>query len=61
MLLHEPEAAAMASINDQVHDVPFTEGQTFLVVDAGGGTVDITTHEVPRPARLPVHLLNERS
>ena len=46
MLLHEPEAAAMASIKDQVHPVPFTEGQTFLVVDAGGGTVDITTHEV---------------
>lgn len=30
MLLHEPEAAAMASIKDQVHPVPFTEGQIFI-------------------------------
>lgn len=46
MPLHEPEAAAMASIKHQMHPVPFAEGNTFAVVDAGGGTVDITTHQV---------------
>ena len=46
MLLHEPEAAAMACLKQQMHPVPFVEGNTFAVVDAGGGTVDITTHQV---------------
>ena len=43
MLLHEPEVVAMASIKHQMHPVPFAEGNTFIVVDAGGGTVDTTT------------------
>ena len=46
ILLYEPEAAAMAVIKHQMQPVPFVEGNTFVVVDAGGGTVDITTHEV---------------
>lgn len=46
ILLYEPEAAAMAIIKQQVPPLPFTEGSTFVVVDAGGGTVDITAHEV---------------
>ena len=46
MPFHEPEAAAMASIKHQMHPEPFAEGNTFAVVDAGGGTVDITTHQV---------------
>ncbi|KAL3145611.1 hypothetical protein ABBQ32_003157 [Trebouxia sp. C0010 RCD-2024] len=47
-LLYEPEAAAMAIIKHQVQPLPFAEGKTFVVVDAGGGTVDITAHEVLR-------------
>ena len=46
MLLYEPEAAAMAIIKHHMPTIPFVEGSSFLVVDAGGGTVDITTHEV---------------
>ena len=42
----------MASIKHQMHPVPFAEGNTFAVVDAGGGTVDITTHEVEHLATL---------
>ena len=56
MLLHEPEAAAMASIKHQMHPVPFAKGNTFVVVDAGGGTVDITTHEVSGMWRACVSL-----
>ena len=36
----------MASIKNQMHPIPFMEGSRFLVVDAGGGTIDITAHEV---------------
>ena len=36
----------MAVIKHQMQPIPFVEGNTFVVVDAGGGTVDITTHEV---------------
>ena len=46
VLLYEPEAAAMAIIKHQVQPLRFVEGSTFVVVDAGGGTVDITAHEV---------------
>lgn len=36
----------MAIIKHHVQPLPFAEGNTFVVVDAGGGTVDITAHEV---------------
>lgn len=46
MLLYEPEAAALAIIKHPVQPLPLVEGSTFIVVDAGGGTVDVTAHEV---------------
>lgn len=57
MLLYEPEAAAMAIIKQQMPPLPFAEGNTFVVVDAGGGTVDITTHEVTCCATCPCNTL----
>ena len=45
-LVHEPEAAAVAVLKEAQDPIPLTEGDTFVVVDAGGGTVDITCHKV---------------
>lgn len=39
----EPEAACIACQHDQQH---LREGDAFMVLDCGGGTVDITTHRV---------------
>lgn len=55
-LLYEPEAAAMAIIKHQVQPLPFAEGKTFVVVDAGGGTVDITAHEVCKAVATSLQL-----
>lgn len=45
MILLEPEAAAIALAHDSTDNF-FAVGQRFLVLDCGGGTVDITSHEV---------------
>ncbi|XP_062592663.1 heat shock 70 kDa protein 12A-like [Saccostrea cucullata] len=46
----EPEAAAMYSnlvaIRNQKSDIRLTSGTKYIVCDAGGGTVDITVHEM---------------
>jgi hypothetical protein len=43
----EPEAAALYAKHAQGGGpISMAEAQTFMVVDAGGGTVDITVHEV---------------
>lgn len=44
ILALEPEAAAMYCQEKDQHQLP--EGTHFMVVDSGGGTVDITVHEV---------------
>jgi molecular chaperone DnaK (HSP70) len=44
ILALEPEAAAMYCQERDQHELK--EGSRFMVVDAGGGTVDITVHEV---------------
>ena len=46
MLVHEPEAAAMPVISRLQDPVPLREHDTFIIVDAGGGTTDITCHKV---------------
>jgi hypothetical protein len=48
----EPEAAALAARRARLDDgssLAMAAGETFIVVDAGGGTVDDTMHKV-RPA-----------
>uniref|UniRef100_A0A7S2MNN6 Uncharacterized protein n=1 Tax=Octactis speculum TaxID=3111310 RepID=A0A7S2MNN6_9STRA len=47
----EPEAACMACENDARH---LKEGDEFMILDCGGGTVDITMHKVVR--LKPLHL-----
>ena len=59
MLLYEPEAAAMAVVKHHMHPIPFAEGSTFMIVDAGGGTVDITTHEVQLLGSAPIRSCQE--
>lgn len=51
MLVHEPEAAALTVLKEVQDPIAMSEGDTFVVVDAGGGTVDITCHLV-RAVRL---------
>jgi Hsp70 protein len=52
MLALEPEAAILASIADCAPSerARFTKGTKIMVVDCGGGTVDITVDEVVEPA-----------
>ena len=44
MLILEPEAAAVCCLKDQRVSPP--EGENFMLIDAGGGTVDITVHRL---------------
>ena len=46
MLVHEPEAAALTVLMDVQDPIAMSEGDNFMVLDAGGGTVDITLHMV---------------
>ncbi len=46
MLVHEPEAAALTVLKEVQEPIAMSEGDTYVVVDAGGGTVDITCHMV---------------
>ncbi|KAL3161166.1 hypothetical protein ABBQ38_009535 [Trebouxia sp. C0009 RCD-2024] len=48
MLVHEPEAAALTVLKEVQDPIAMSEGDSFVVVDAGGGTVDITCHLVER-------------
>ncbi|KAI1428888.1 actin-like ATPase domain-containing protein [Xylaria sp. FL1777] len=43
-LIKEPEAAALYTL--YVHERALTNGDVFVVCDAGGGTVDLITYEV---------------
>ena len=50
----EPEAACVAC---EAESANLKQGDTFMIFDAGGGTVDITVHVVARP--LPSLKLEE--
>jgi molecular chaperone DnaK (HSP70) len=47
LMILEPEAAGLHAHVNNVVDME--EGDVFMVIDAGGGTVDITTHQVAMP------------
>jgi hypothetical protein len=59
-IILEPEAAALAARRataDAGGPQAMLEGETFMVLDAGGGTVDITVHKVGAgDSRLPACL-----
>jgi molecular chaperone DnaK (HSP70) len=44
LLLHEPEAAAAAATRD--YSLQLLPGEKLMIIDAGGGTVDMTLHSV---------------
>jgi hypothetical protein len=47
LLVLEPEAAAVYCLHKMADQgSPIKTGQTFVIVDAGGGTVDLTCHKV---------------
>ena len=64
-LVFEPEAAATWLKNlkfERVQDIgditgPLTTDGCFLTVDIGGGTIDVTAHQVERDGRMKVHNL----
>lgn len=56
MLVHEPEAAALTVLKEVQDPIAMSEGDTFVVVDAGGGTVDITCHRVSA-VNVSIHLV----
>ncbi|OAA54523.1 Heat shock protein Hsp70 [Niveomyces insectorum RCEF 264] len=45
-LVEEPEAAALATLLDRRDYVEMAVGDTFLVCDCGGGTIDIISYQV---------------
>jgi molecular chaperone DnaK (HSP70) len=45
ILALEPEAAALCCRQNR-HELKFTPGTKYMVVDCGGGTVDIAIHEI---------------
>eukprot|EP00698_Gefionella_okellyi_P010983 TRINITY_DN2880_c0_g1_i2.p1 TRINITY_DN2880_c0_g1~~TRINITY_DN2880_c0_g1_i2.p1 ORF type:complete len:592 (-),score=127.51 TRINITY_DN2880_c0_g1_i2:81-1856(-) len=63
MLQPEPEAAALYAAEHQSDILRFDRGTRFMIVDAGGGTVDITAYEVyevqTRPGHTPRPKLKE--
>jgi molecular chaperone DnaK (HSP70) len=47
VLILEPEAAAAWCLEERKKlGTPLVDGESFLVVDAGGGTVDLTSHMI---------------
>lgn len=53
-MVSEPEAAAVAVLKDRAMAGRLIEGEIFVVVDAGGGTVDLTSYRIVcvEPLRL---------
>lgn len=45
-LVEEPEAAALATLLDRREYPEMSVGETFMVVDCGGGTIDIISYKV---------------
>ncbi|KAJ3011396.1 UNVERIFIED_CONTAM: hypothetical protein HDU68_001692 [Siphonaria sp. JEL0065] len=46
-LVYEPEAASMWFLSDPMYDVK--TGDTYILADLGGGTVDVSVHKVVAP------------
>lgn len=44
----EPEAAAIAVLRNRTRATSLEEGDSFIIVDAGGGTVDLTSYKMQK-------------
>ncbi|KAH6895964.1 hypothetical protein B0T10DRAFT_545558 [Thelonectria olida] len=53
-LVTEPEAAALATLHDKAEENSLAPGDTFVVCDAGGGTVDLISYKVNRVKPLGI-------
>ncbi|GMH34552.1 hypothetical protein BSKO_02386 [Bryopsis sp. KO-2023] len=53
----EPECAAIASQSDPIQKRLWALGSKFLIADCGGGTLDITSHEVVQTSPLKLREL----
>jgi molecular chaperone DnaK (HSP70) len=51
----EPEAAALCCRQNR-RELRFAPGTVYMVVDGGGGTVDIAVHEIDESGTSPVLL-----
>ncbi|KAH6856361.1 hypothetical protein B0I37DRAFT_425624 [Chaetomium sp. MPI-CAGE-AT-0009] len=52
--ISEPEAAALATLSDMEGRCDITAGDSFVVVDCGGGTVDLISYKVINAAPMVV-------
>lgn len=53
----EPEAACLSVEHNNMQ--PWLTGTNLMILDCGGGTIDITTHQVVETAPLSLKELNE--
>ncbi|KAK7398435.1 hypothetical protein QQX98_012186 [Neonectria punicea] len=53
-LVTEPEAAALATLRDKAEENALSRGDTFVVCDAGGGTVDLISYKVNQTNPLEI-------
>lgn len=55
ILVEEPEAAALATLLDRRAYPEMGVGETFMVVDCGGGTIDIISYKVVQTTPFVIH------
>ncbi|ERT02725.1 hypothetical protein HMPREF1624_01026 [Sporothrix schenckii ATCC 58251] len=55
ILVEEPEAAALATLLDRRAYPEMAVGETFMVVDCGGGTIDIISYKVMQKTPFVIH------
>lgn len=58
-IISEPEAAAMYALSEEGKDQDLEVGDTFVLCDAGGGTVDLITYTIS--ALKPILQVTEAS
>ncbi|KAK7733993.1 hypothetical protein SLS53_007988 [Cytospora paraplurivora] len=52
-IIAEPEAAGIYALEEMCQELELKPGDTFVICDAGGGTVDLISYTVTRPAPNP--------
>ncbi|CAK7222239.1 hypothetical protein SBRCBS47491_004798 [Sporothrix bragantina] len=55
ILVEEPEAAALATLLDRREYPEMGVGETFMVVDCGGGTIDIISYKIVQTSPFVIH------
>lgn len=55
-LVAEPEAAAIYALDSISRTSPLQQGDNYIIVDAGGGTVDLISYQVKSKTDEPLEL-----